>query len=189
MILQDKIKLLRKQKNLSQTQMAAVIGISQAAYAKFESGVTENIALFIAIGIAKALNEDFSELFGIESDNKNFAGLNKEIEELKSRISEKDLVIKTISSQLKYIKNVLISEIFLFHFNKLQKIKEQLANTNDEAERNELIREMDLIPSQEKRKYKIYINSGALEQSDIDDAYDQIKENYTGYLEDMKRFS
>jgi hypothetical protein len=48
---------------------------------------------------------------------------------------------------------------------------------------------MDLIPLQEKRKYKIYINSGALEQSDIDDAYDQIKENYTGYLEDMKRFS
>ena len=113
MILQEKIKLLRKQKNLSQTQMAAVIGISQAAYAKFESGVTENIALFIAIGIAKALNEDFSELFGIESDNKNFAGLNKEIEELKSRITEKDLLIKTISSQHKYIKNVLISEIFL----------------------------------------------------------------------------
>ena len=44
----EKIKQYRNQKNLSQTQMAAVIGISQAAYAKIESGITENISLNIA---------------------------------------------------------------------------------------------------------------------------------------------
>jgi transcriptional regulator with XRE-family HTH domain len=189
MNIQEKIKLCRKQKNLSQAQMAAVIGISQAAYAKIESGVTENISLFIATGIAKALNEDFNELFEIESDNKTIAGLKSEVEELRSRISEKDLLIKTISNQNKYIKNVLISEVYLFYYHKLQNIKEKLKSTSDEAERKELTREMDLVPEQEKRKFRVHITSGILEQKDIDDVYNQIKENWEGYIEDMKRFA
>jgi transcriptional regulator with XRE-family HTH domain len=188
MIIQEKIKLFRKQKNLSQVQMAAVVGISQAAYAKIESGTTVHMSLESAIGIAKALNENFNELFEIESDNKNIAALKSEVELLKFRIEEKDLLIKTITNQHKYIKNVLISEVFASHYSKLQEAKEKFNNSTDETERKALTEEMDLIPLQEKRKFKIYVNSGTLEQSDIDDVYDVIKENYEGYLKDMKRF-
>jgi transcriptional regulator with XRE-family HTH domain len=188
MNIQEKIKLCRKQKNMSQAQMAAVIGISQAAYAKIESGVTENISLFSATGIAKALNEDFNELFEIESDNKTIAGLKSKVEELTYSISEKDFLIKTISNQNKYMKNVLIAEVYLFYFNKLEKIKEKLKSTSDEAETKELTREMGLVKEQEKRKFRMHIASGLLEPEDVD-VYDQIKENFEGYVEDMKRFA
>lgn len=186
---QEKIKLYRKQKNLSQSQMAAVIGISQAAYAKIESGVTENITLFIATGIAKALGEDFNELFEIERDNKTTVLLKNEIEELKNRISEKDLLIKSISSQHKYIKNVLIAEVYLLHYNKLAKLREQLENCSNENERKVLTEELIHVQKLEKRKYKTYITTGVLEQSDIDDVYSRISENYEEYLDDLKRFA
>jgi len=186
MLIQEKIKSLRKQKNLSQAQMAAVIGISQAAYAKFESGVTENIALFIATGIAKALNEDFNELFEIESDHKTIAELKYELAELRSRVAEKDLLIKSISNQHRYIKHVLISEVYLFHYNKLEKLKARLTRSTDQMERKEIEAKMEMITLQEKRKYKIYVNSGTLEQSDIDESYPQIKENYEGWMEELR---
>jgi len=186
MLIQEKIKSLRKQKNLSQAQMAAVIGISQAAYAKFESGVTENIALFIATGIAKALNEDFNELFEIESDHKTIAELKYELAELRSRVSEKDLLIKSISNQHRYIKHVLISEVYLFHYNKLEKLKARLTRSTDQMERKEIEAKMEMITLQEKRKYKIYVNSGTLEQSDIDESYPQIKENFEGWMEELR---
>jgi len=186
MLIQEKIKSLRKQKDLSQAQMAAVIGISQAAYAKFESGVTENIALFIATGIAKALNEDFNELFEIESDHKTIAELKYELAELRSRVAEKDLLIKSISNQHRYIKHVLISEVYLFHYNKLEKLKARLTRSTDQMERKEIEAKMEMITLQEKRKYKIYVNSGTLEQSDIDESYPQIKENYEGWMEELR---
>jgi len=45
---------------------------------------------------------------------------------------------------------------------------------------------MEMITLQEKRKYKIYVNSGTLEQSDIDESYPQIKENYEGWMEELR---
>ena len=186
---QERIKLYRKQKNLSQSQMASVIGISQAAYAKIESGVTGNITLVVATGIAKALGEDFNEVFEIEKDNKTIVGLKAEIVELKSRISEKDLLIKSISSQHKYTKDVLIAEVYLFHYNQLAKLREQLENCSNENVRKTLTEEISHVQKMEKRKYKTYITTGVLEQSDIDDVYSRMSENYEGYLNDLKRFA
>jgi transcriptional regulator with XRE-family HTH domain len=186
---QERIKLYRKQKNLSQSQMASVIGISQAAYAKIESGVTENMTLVVATGIAKALGEDFNEVFEIEKDNKTIVSLKDEIEELKRRISEKDLLIKSISSQHKYTKDVLIAEVYLFHYNQLAKLREQFENSSNENVRKTLTEEISRVQKMEKRKYKTYITTGVLEQSDIDDVYSRMSENYEGYLDDLKRFA
>jgi len=185
---QERIKQYRKKKNLSQSQIAKEIGISQAAYAKIESGVTENMTLVVATGIAKALGEDFNEVFEIEKDNKTIVALKDEIEELKNRISEKDQLIKSITSQHKYTKHVLIAEVYLFHYNQLEKLKEQLENCSNENERNALTEEISRVQKAEKRKYKIYTTSGVLEQSDIDESYSRMSEVYEGFIDDIKRF-
>jgi transcriptional regulator with XRE-family HTH domain len=185
----ERILLYRKQKNLSQSQMAKAIGNSQAAYAKIESGVTKNITLDVATKIAKALGEDFNEVFEIEKDNKTIVGLKAEIVELKSRISEKDLLIKSISSQHKYTKDVLIAEVYLFHYNQLAKLREQLENCSNENVRSALTEEISRVQKMEKRKFKIYTTTGVLEQSDIDDVYSRMSENFEGYLNDLKRFA
>jgi transcriptional regulator with XRE-family HTH domain len=65
--LRERIKELRKRNNLSQSQMAQIIDISQAAYAKIESGLTDNITIDVGKGIAKALEVSFNELFEIEA--------------------------------------------------------------------------------------------------------------------------
>lgn len=185
---QERIKLYRKKKNLSQSQMASVIGISQAAYAKIESGVTGNITLVVATGIAKALGEDFNEVFEIEKDNKTIDALKDEVEELRTRISEKDLLIKSISSQHKYTKDVLIAEVYLFHYNQLAKLREQLETCTNDNVRSALTEEISRVEKAEKRKYRIFTTTGVLEQSDIDEVYSRMNENYEGYLDDIKRF-
>jgi len=63
----DKLKRIRKEKSLSQSNIAAYCGISQAAYAKIENGTTQNITIGIGKGIANALLISFNELFEVDS--------------------------------------------------------------------------------------------------------------------------
>ena len=62
----DKIRRLRKQKGLSQREVAQVAGIRQSSIASIEKGDTVNMSLESAVGIAKALEVNFNELFDIE---------------------------------------------------------------------------------------------------------------------------
>ena len=96
----EKIKKYRTQKNLSQDKMAEIIGISQAAYAKIESGYTQNITIDIGKGIAKALEISFNELFNIEIPEigENLPAkidqLEKRIIELEDQLSDKKELLK-----------------------------------------------------------------------------------------------
>lgn len=63
----DKLKRIRKEKSLSQSNVAAYCGISQAAYAKIENGTTQNITIAIGKGIANVFLISFNELFEIET--------------------------------------------------------------------------------------------------------------------------
>ena len=63
----EKLKRIRREKSLSQANVAAYCGISQAAYAKIETGTTQNISIAIGKGIAKALQISFNELFEVDT--------------------------------------------------------------------------------------------------------------------------
>ncbi|MDP2887479.1 MAG: helix-turn-helix transcriptional regulator [Bacteroidota bacterium] len=117
MDISEKIRQLRKQKGISQSKMAEVIGISQAAYAKIETGDTKSISIEIGKGISKALDISFNELFDIESSedvNKLkdivFESIfelrgNKEhfkMEELRERYGEEHWVEKGADEFMKY---------------------------------------------------------------------------------------
>jgi transcriptional regulator with XRE-family HTH domain len=84
----DKIRRLRKQKGLSQREVAQVAGIRQSSIASIEKGDTVNMSLESAVGIAKALEVNFNELFDIEADNLKAIVLKNEIETLKTRIKD-----------------------------------------------------------------------------------------------------
>ena len=115
-IILEKIKNLRNQKGISQTKLAEAIGISQTGYAKIERGDTENIPLSVAVGIAKALNVGFNELFNIDGDSRKIDGLNGQIEELNDKIAEKDKMIKLqdqVNQNLKFA-IVEVSNIAVF---------------------------------------------------------------------------
>lgn len=60
----DRLKELRIEHNLSQMQLANVLGISQSAIAKWELGKTEPTASAIIL-VAKYFNESTDYLLGI----------------------------------------------------------------------------------------------------------------------------
>lgn len=85
--LKQKIKRIRKEKRISQAELAESAGISRISYTYFENGTTDKLSLDAAVGIAKALDMSFNELFDIPvktDDMKIRLELTKEIENLKS---------------------------------------------------------------------------------------------------------
>jgi transcriptional regulator with XRE-family HTH domain len=90
----EKIKDLRVKKDLSQTQMAKFLGITQAGYANIENNDKAKLSLTYAVGIAEKLNVGFNELYGIPGDNNLAIELRKENESLKKRIEELEDLLK-----------------------------------------------------------------------------------------------
>lgn len=109
----DKLKKLRTGKNLSQSQIAKLIDISQAAYAKIESGDTFDITIDIGKGIAKALGMSFNELFEIETikNKEQEDELKAEIERLSEIIKEQKGLISILKEQNEILKPFRIAFI------------------------------------------------------------------------------
>ena len=91
----DKLKRLRKLSGLSQKEVAQISGINQSSFASIEKGETKSISIDVGIGIAKALNISFFELFNFQDTNnvnqeliKEVALCKNEIERLNKKISE-----------------------------------------------------------------------------------------------------
>lgn len=63
----EKIKNIRIEKNIKQSEVARSANIKQPSYASIENGKTKSISIEVGKGIAKALGVSFNELFEIES--------------------------------------------------------------------------------------------------------------------------
>lgn len=192
--LNEKIKRLRKQSGLSQIEVARSAGINQASYSNLEKGDTKSISIEVGKGIARTLGISFNELFGVEGNNpteellkKENESLREEVWELKNRLKEKDLLINSLTSQNRHVKGVLMAEVYLDHLRKLEKIDEQIKTSVDENKKQRLMEESANIRKLEKRKLKIYLNAGVLEQKDLDEEYKKLEENWKGHLDDMNR--
>ncbi len=101
----EKIKRLRKQKGLSQNEVATVAGVRQSSIASIEKGETVSMSLDVAKGIAKALNVNFNELYDIDGDSQKIDSLNKEIEALKKRIAELEEQVCDKRQIIEYLTN------------------------------------------------------------------------------------
>lgn len=134
----EKIKTLRNQKGLSQAKMAELLGISQTGYAKIESAVTENIALSVAVGIAKALNVGFNELFDIDGDSQKIDSLNLQIVELKKKQvdQEKFIFLQEIFHQNFKLKILEVSDYISKFF--ISDLNKGLASFDDD-QRNAIV--------------------------------------------------
>jgi putative transcriptional regulator len=67
MILKTKIKELRARYNLTQDELAEIIGVSRQTLIYLEKG-KYNPSLFLAYKVAKALKSSINEVFIIEDD-------------------------------------------------------------------------------------------------------------------------
>ena len=182
---------IRKAKKTSQKEIADSLGISQAAYAKFESG--KSITVERLYKIAELLNISVSELLEIEitkinsemndkliSENES---LKEQIEEFKSRIKEKDSLIKNA-------KDKLINEIVLTHYDMILDYKDRLEGVANMVERQELVKELDFVYLHEKERFNKLIATGFIELRDLEENQiyiwfhsTQISDSYSRFIE------
>ena len=87
-----KIKLRRKELNLSADELALILGKDRSTIYRYEKGDIESLPLDILAPIAKALRTTPAYLMGWESEkeSKTASDLDKEFYELLSGMSESD---------------------------------------------------------------------------------------------------
>lgn len=156
-----KIKNLRNQKGISQTKLAKSVGLSQTGYAKMESGATGNISLSVALGIAKALNVGFNELFDIDGDSRKIEKLEKEISELQDELRVKE-------SLYRLTKSALISPFLTDSGNLIRYLEDQLKNDSaSEAERNLIISITNSVKTTLKNRLKSMVRNDIISKEDL----------------------
>lgn len=176
----EKIKEKRNQKNLSQAQVAAVIGISQAAYAKIENGITGNISLNIAKGIARALNESFNKLFEIEMPLQNSDQIEKlkiENESLKKQSDEKSLLIDLQKNEKSHIQAYLVMQMVSEYTFVMGLVDELITEAGNEG-KEKLNQKREAIIRNYHTVRDYYLRTGFLSQSDFDNHYMEMKGIY-----------
>jgi transcriptional regulator with XRE-family HTH domain len=98
-----KIREIRERKGIKQKEVAELAGLSVAAYSNIESGNSHNITIEVGIGIAKALNVPFGELFEIEGNSPANMKIEQIIEEKESKRKELQEVIQKNDQLIKLL--------------------------------------------------------------------------------------
>ena len=88
--LNERIKRLRKEKGISQSEVAKASGITQSSYASIEKGDTKSITIEVGKGIATALGISFNTIFEIEIDNQEKESFINQINDLTEKKNEKE---------------------------------------------------------------------------------------------------
>jgi transcriptional regulator with XRE-family HTH domain len=110
----EKIRRIRKDKGLSQKELASRAGITQSALVAIEKNKTKNIFLAVAKGISKSLNVSFDFLFETDEDNRieKFLEIIKRLEgqlEFEKRISNVRIESHKIDRQQLEMLNYYVS--------------------------------------------------------------------------------
>ncbi|TWV83085.1 helix-turn-helix domain-containing protein [Moraxella sp. VT-16-12] len=113
MKIQDKIRVIRTQKKLSQDSMAESLGISLQAYSKIELGKTKlnvdrakQIAQILDIDIVELISDDGNGMFWLPRES-YINKLAQENEKLKLSLAFKDEIIKQLQKENALLKDVL----------------------------------------------------------------------------------
>jgi transcriptional regulator with XRE-family HTH domain len=174
----EKIRNLRNQKGFSQTRVAESIGgITQSGYAKIERGDTENIPLSVAVGIAKALDVGFNDLFNIDGDSQRIESLNGRIETLREMIDEGkiyirqlSILIETAQNEKSHIKEHLVMQMASDYSFNIGLIDTIISRSENEVKEYFVQKKEDVIRIFNLNK-DYYLKTGFLTQSDFDDHF------------------
>ena len=180
--LKNRIQDTRKAKKINQSQIAKHLGISQAAYAKIESGKT-SLSLDKLFLVADFLGVSIGFLLGdytiSNGNNDELEKLRKSETELKKRIAELEEMNVTLRSNRRSFVYSLISHIENDPYNSMYWIYKQgyqYAKTDEQKQQvDELIKKSE---ADRRGLYDYYINAGMITKEDIDMVQQNINELY-----------
>lgn len=170
------IKQLRKEKGLSQFDVANRLGISQTAYASIESGKTKSISVEIGKGLAEVLDQDFNILFGVErkenDQTKLIENLKKEIETLKEQLEDKKNIVAFFQKERSSIKYIILSW-YLKNFD-IKQLNLILRRGKGKLTEQEFNKEVVEIKKRAMDFLSVFIINGLIDEKDMDDYFDRI---------------
>ena len=169
----EKIKRLRKQKGISQVEVARAAGITQSSFASIEKGETKSITIDVGKGISEMLGIDFTELFEITSGTNN--SLLGEISELKERMAEKTLLIDTLINERSHIRAYLVMHMVSDYAYSIGFIDDQISKVSNEEKEKLIHKRAEVIKLYHTFK-DYYINTGFLTQSEFESYYHEMKD-------------
>ena len=181
-----RIKQLRKDRNLSQDQMAAFIGISQTAYANIENGSTGKITIENGKAIAKALGTSFAELFNIDysisdtefikNKEKEFDNLLLALKEKTKALEDKTLLIELLLREKENHKSIIVNTITRYSNHILSNLNQELKNASNDNERNIFERQKNYELKNKQDMFENLISLGFITQEDLDNYNKEIEE-------------
>ena len=141
------IKELRRQKNISQIEMAEATGMSRGSYIAFEKGYYSTLSLKAAIAIAQKLNTCFIKLYKIPT---SFESSDQFVSHATTRSNANFLVKRKVYDLQK---NNWVFEGWIEH-----KQEKRFASWNDSGKLIKLKGEFGLIPNpQQEHDYSLVI--------------------------------
>lgn len=185
----NRIIAIRKAKKVSQKEIAKSLGISQAAYAKFESG--KSITVDRLLKVADLLNVPIADLIYI-MPTKTHNEVSEELEllshdidvyekkliDLMERIKEQTLTIESIRNEREHIKEHLVMQMISSYSYEIRFIDRLIANTKSNNDKEAwMINKINIINLFNKNK-DYYIKTGFLSQSDFDDHYKEMQKTF-----------
>lgn len=185
----EKIKLLRKQRGISQVEVAKTAGINQASYSNIEKGDTKSITIEVGKGIARALGIPFAELFDIEPSKENSEQIEKikiENESLKKQLKEKVQILELLKNEKAHVSLYLLMRLFGRLEIGLQALEAEILKSENEEEKIKLAKKKLAIASDFTFDKNYYINSGFITQEDYNDYYEEMKNVYTYFPDELK---
>jgi len=104
----NKLKKIRTENKLLQSDVAEMAGISRSTYILIENGTSKNISIETAKGISKALNIPFTELFEIETPVPDIENLKFENLKLNSINEQSQKVINALENQVAVLQQIVV---------------------------------------------------------------------------------
>ncbi len=165
----DKIKSIRKSKGLSQIEIAQIVGISQTAYGKIESGITKSISIDVGVGISAALEVPFVELFEIENRDVEISLLKNQIDKLQISLDEKKFMIETLKNERSHIKQHLVMQMVSGFSFDISFLESQLEKITEGVEVSFLTKKKNDLLRMYRVNKEYYFKTGYLTQQDFDE--------------------
>ncbi len=185
-IIQEKLRRIRKEKGLSQKQVADSAGLSIAAYSNIESGLSKSITIDVGKGISEALGIPFTKLFEIEDDQTNIfkiqiEDLEQTVKNYEHQLEEKGLFIDSLLNQLKTVRSHFVDLVI----DTYQNWYDEYIDTERSSEWNmehltELISkdsELNEIIKKLKSELRWFLRSGIFSDNDYRSNLEMRKEN------------
>lgn len=174
----DRIKKLRKAKGLSLMQLANKLIVSDMTLSKIETGKTKSITIELGKKLCSALDVSFSDLFEIDRNEEADAQLRVKMDELNTRIIEKDFLVKAHSTRSKLLTYELLRAVYSGYADWFDFVNSEIDDTTDEEKKLRLTKKINDWKINLDDTLEYYVSYGLVEKGVLKEFFESWEKQF-----------